>query len=301
MSDIRKLCFKRLNNNLNNDKFSKCKEYTKCSFFINYDGISCLPIDKLLFIVNIYNLKNINNKIIIDNTYINDKKYITNLLIDKLGEDQLDWINILDNKDIKNYYTYFLPIISDNKYVWLNTININEVLKRYEIVYPCFKFLGAVPCDHNFQYFKIDNLIKNGKTKFAIIYNTDDSKGPGQHWVAIYCNIDTNEIFYYDSTGNKPQEEFKLMINNIKKQLINLNNNKNNIIYKYNKNKHQYKGSECGVFSIFFIIRCLKNQNIDDIFNNLMNIKDDEVNKIRDLIFIFEDKKNIDYLKYYNF
>ena len=204
MSDIRKLCFKRLNNNLNNDKFSKCKEYTKCSFFINYDGISCLPIDKLLFIVNIYNLKNINNKIIIDNTYINDKKYITNLLIDKLGEDQLDWINILDNKDIKNYYTYFLPIISDNKYVWLNTININEVLKRYEIVYPCFKFLGAVPCDHNFQYFKIDNLIKNGKTKFAIIYNTDDSKGPGQHWVAIYCNIDTNEIFYYDSTGNKP-------------------------------------------------------------------------------------------------
>jgi len=30
-----------------------------------------------------------------------------------------------------------------------------------------------------------------------------------------------------------------------------------------------------------------------------MNIKDDEVNKIRDLIFIFKDKK-IDYLKYYD-
>ena len=40
-------------------------------------------------------------------------------------------------------------------------------------------------------------------------------------------------------------------------------------------------------------------QNIDHIFENKMNIKDNEVNKLRDLLFIFTDK-NIDYFKYYS-
>ena len=91
--------------------------------------------------------------------------------------------------------------------------------------------------------------------------------------------------------------EFKNFIDNIINQYKKLNNDK--YIYKYNQIQHQYKGSECGVFSIYFIIRCLKNYDINDIFQNKMNIRDDEVNKIRDLIFIFKDK-NIDYFKYYD-
>jgi len=208
MSDIRKLCFKRLDKE-NNKYFSKCKEYTKCSFNIKYDGISCLPIDKLLNIIYIYNKKNKNNQIIIDNNNINNKEYISNLLFNKLGEDQLDWINILDNdNDIKNYYTFFLPIISDKKYEWLNTININEVFKKYELLHTDFKFFGAVPCDYDISFININDLLKNCKTKFGIIYNTDDSNGPGQHWVAIYGNITNKEIYYYNSTGDKPQSEF---------------------------------------------------------------------------------------------
>ena len=197
MTEIRKICFQRLDKKTNyNKKFSKCKEYTKCSFNIKYDNLSCLPNDKLLHIIKIYNEKNRDNKIIYDDKNIKDKNYITKLLIDKLGEDQLNWINIIDDDNlIKEYYTYFLPIISDEKYVWLNTININEVLKRYEIIYPDFKFFGAVPCDYDFSYIDINDLIKIGKNKFGIVYNTDDSNGPGQHWVAIYGNITNKNIY----------------------------------------------------------------------------------------------------------
>jgi len=83
---IRKECFKRLDNE-NNKIFSKCKEYTKCSFNIKFDGISCLPIKYLINILYTYNKKNINNKIIFDEKKINDKNYVNNLLVKYMGED----------------------------------------------------------------------------------------------------------------------------------------------------------------------------------------------------------------------
>jgi hypothetical protein len=83
---IRKECFKRIDNE-NKNYFSKCKEYTKCSFNIKYDGISCLPIKYLINIIYLYNDKYEDNKIIYDNNLLDDKKYVTDLLINKLGED----------------------------------------------------------------------------------------------------------------------------------------------------------------------------------------------------------------------
>ena len=83
---IRKECFKRLDNE-NNKFFSKCKEYTKCSFNIKFDGISCLPNKYLQKIIYTYNEKNINNKIIYDENKIDDKNYVNNLLVKYMGED----------------------------------------------------------------------------------------------------------------------------------------------------------------------------------------------------------------------
>jgi len=80
--------------------------------------------------------------------------------------------------------------------------------KKYELLHTDFKFFGAVPCDYDISFININDLLKNCKTKFGIIYNTDDSNGPGQHWVAIYGNITNKEIYYYNSTGDKPQSEF---------------------------------------------------------------------------------------------
>jgi hypothetical protein len=83
---IRKKCFDRLDKE-NNKNFSKCKEYTKCSFHIDYDGISCLPLKYLQNIIIVYNMKNNKNKITYDNDKKNNKKYINDLLVEKLGDD----------------------------------------------------------------------------------------------------------------------------------------------------------------------------------------------------------------------
>ena len=62
---------------------------------------------------------------------------------------------------------------------------------------------------------------------------------------------------------------------------------KNKSLYKnididarFNKIQHQFKNSECGVYSINFIIRLLNGkENFDDITNNITN--DDVMNSCR--------------------
>ena len=83
---IRKKCFERIDKE-NTNYFSKCKEYTKCSFNIKYDGISCLPLKYLTNIIYLYNEKNKDNLIIYNDKMLNDKKYVNQLLVNKLGED----------------------------------------------------------------------------------------------------------------------------------------------------------------------------------------------------------------------
>jgi Ulp1 family protease len=52
---------------------------------------------------------------------------------------------------------------------------------------------------------------------------------------------------------------------------------------QHNKIRHQQKGSECGVYSINFILRLLKGETFDEITNNIT--LDEEVNKCRKVYF----------------
>ena len=48
---------------------------------------------------------------------------------------------------------------------------------------------------------------------------------------------------------------------------------------RYNKNQHQFKNTECGVYSMNFIIRLLDNEDFDNIVDNIT--KDDAMNACR--------------------
>jgi hypothetical protein len=52
---------------------------------------------------------------------------------------------------------------------------------------------------------------------------------------------------------------------------------------RYNKTRNQFKNSECGVYSINFILEMLNGKTFDDIENN--PIPDDDINKLRTNIF----------------
>ena len=57
---------------------------------------------------------------------------------------------------------------------------------------------------------------------------------------------------------------------------------------EYNHNRHQYKNSECGVYSLNFILRLLNGESFKNITEN--GLLDDAVNLCRDKYFKF--KKN---------
>jgi hypothetical protein len=62
-----------------------------------------------------------------------------------------------------------------------------------------------------------------------------------------------------------------------------LNQLNGNHLYEYNKKRHQYGGSECGMYSMNFLIESLKGNTLKDIENKV--ITDREVNILRNYLY----------------
>ena len=153
---------------------------------------------------------------------------------------------------------------------WLSSVDIMNVMKQYEKVYKCFDFFGPSPIDFDSKetdgvcvWEEICNLnIKqqqiNGKTKLGFIFNTDPHYKGGEHWISLFVNIKKATIFFFDSAGNNVPREVKALVDRIIKQGKALN-----IHFKFDKNypvEHQYGNTECGVYSLFFIVHMLEDK-----------------------------------------
>jgi uncharacterized protein Veg len=154
-----------------------------------------------------------------------------------------------------------------NKTEWLTTTDINSVMKQYENKYKNFKFIGPVPIDFDYEYsvgqcivnelcnINIATLLNRNIKKVGIIFNLDPHNKPGSHWVALYLDLVRYKVYYFDSYGMEPPSEIKKLVERIQEQGTNLGKN---IEYKYNQTRHQYKNSECGVYSMHFIVQLLE-------------------------------------------
>jgi hypothetical protein len=166
---------------------------------------------------------------------------------------------------------------------WLSNIDINKVLKQYEDNIPNFMYLGAVPIDFakirssKIDTFSIQNCIKNGKKYVGIVFNTDPSYKPGQHWICAFIDIPKREINFFDSYGKdgvypkEVQEFFDKIVAEGKKLRMKFH-------VKKNTTRHQLQNSECGVYCMYFISRRLK-MKFEDIVSD--RLPDSEVNKER--------------------
>lgn len=173
-----------------------------------------------------------------------------------------------------------------NKYEWLSTTDINEVMVQYEKKYENFRFFGPVPVDCPKDiYCELTDLdIKGLKAKgvdyIGVVFNLDRHDQSGSHWVALYINIPKSLITYYDSTSSEPPEDIKYFINMVG---IKLNQINGKHVYEYNKKRHQYGGSECGMYSMNFLIESLKGKTLMDIEKKL--ITDRDVNLLRNYLY----------------
>ena len=219
----------------------------------------------------------------------------------------------MNDKDILNT---FRPDGPEGKFEWLNTLHINDVMSQYEDKYNDFKFFGAVPIDFDdlpfvgIREINYDDLYNSGTKKIGFVFNLDEHWQSGSHWVALFSDLDKNQIYFFDSYGLRPEKRIRKLVERISKWCysknycksecseLNLSDSYMNKDYKnriesklnveYNHNRHQYKNSECGVYSLNFILRLLNGESFKNITEN--GLLDDDVNKCRDVYFKF--KKN---------
>lgn len=176
---------------------------------------------------------------------------------------------------------------------WLSSIEIMQVMKQYEKTYKCFEFIGPSPIDYDTHLsygecvweelckFNLQNNIQRGKFKVGIIFNLDKHTKDGSHWVAVFINIKNHKIYYLDSYGEKIPKQINKFANKIKKQARALNLPEFELIV--NKRRHQFSDSECGMYSLYFIIEMLKHDNFKKFQKK--RIKDNYMKKLRKIYF----------------
>jgi hypothetical protein len=222
----------------------------------------------------------------------------------------MDFVKALDDEEISK--NTFRPEGPANKYDWLSTTDIDKVVEQYQQKHKDFLFLGAVPADFEdlpilgVKDLDFDELKKNNKNKIGMVINLDEHNKSGSHWVALYTDLNKGQIYYFDSFAKKPSKRTRKFINKIVKYLYKNKYNKdikiNDIIQplknkttskivndvqkfdiKYNTIQHQFNNSECGVYSINFVVRLVGGETFDEVTKDIT--KDEKMNECRGVYF----------------
>lgn len=201
--------------------------------------------------------------------------------------------NVID-KEMREYT--FKPQMPNawlkDRNTWLSTTDIQKVMKQYEREYTDFKYYGPFPIDCPVEInCEVTNLdlkkhLKQGKKRIGIGYNLDKHYQPGSHWVSLYIDIPNSTIIYYDSTSGEAPYILRQFIEFLLKQLEGLNNKAR---FDYNRKQHQFGGSECGVYSMNFLVEMLKGKTLEDFQKK--KVSDFSVNLLRDYFYRTNQKK----------
>jgi hypothetical protein len=180
--------------------------------------------------------------------------------------------------------------------MWLDNFNIMGVMKQYQEAYPWFKFLGVFPIDFSapdpykhtntpkclYQEMCEINLkseYEKGVRGIGIIFNLDPHFKGGSHWVGLYINIKNIKkpfIGYYDSYGYKVPPLIARLMRSFKLQI-------NTCQMGYNARKFQYGNSECGMFSMYFIICMICGISFKNFCKD--SVSDDYMLQLRKILF----------------
>jgi hypothetical protein len=179
---------------------------------------------------------------------------------------------------------------------WLSSIDILEVMNQYEKKYKCFDFLGPSPIDYDTHklygecvweelcHFNLEQQIKKGHTKFGVIFNLDPHYKGGSHWVSLFINVKKKTIFYFDSAGETIPSQIKKFVDSVIEQGDNL---KYPIDFKFDENhpvEHQYGNTECGIYSIFFVVHMLEDKITGHYLKNHV-LKDEYMQQFRHVFY----------------
>lgn len=154
----------------------------------------------------------------------------------------------------------------DDPDMWLDSTNIENVMKQYEDAYSHFEFMGPFPIDFaapdpytkdknqclikEICSLRVAESMRNGTKYIGIIYNLDPHFKDGSHWVANFIDIPKHKCYYFDSYGYEPPKQVTRFMKWLTTQDPQMK-------LAYNARRFQHKDSECGMYSLYFIIRML--------------------------------------------
>jgi hypothetical protein len=133
-------------------------------------------------------------------------------------------------------------------------------------------------------------LIKERKpaTDFiGVVFNLDKHNESGSHWVSLFVNIPKGEINFWDSFAVNPPPEVSTLMKKIQKQARELGIK---LKIQINKKQHQFKNTECGMYSINFIVKQLEGKTFTEVCSHIIN--DDKMNGMRNEYFSLDSSAN---------
>ena len=178
---------------------------------------------------------------------------------------------------------------------WLSSLDIEKIEAQYCKLFEHYKFLGCIPIDFDLKSptgkclvdalcsTKLQDLYKNGTRQIGIIFNTDVHTGPGQHWIALFCDLHPDlefpRVTYFDSYADRPEEEVQRLMKRWRDSWETTGIHSKPMVTTYNTTRHQFKNSECGMYCLYFHYCCLIGIPMDE------KIPDQVIQKFRSLLF----------------
>ena len=218
------------------------------------------------------------------------------------SKDELCWVNNseLNLGTLRNVMKPSKPVEwKHNPRAWLSNIDIYDVLSQYSERFRTFYFVGVFPIDYDYKLspgncivnelcnINISQLLKEKKKQIGIVFNLDKHHEPGSHWVAVNIGLHPScknfGCFYYDSNAQDPPSEVEHLFEVVVEQLHQIYP-KRKIKITHNTLRKQFKNTECGMFCILFIIKCMRHYKFKQIIE--IDEYDDEVFNYRNVLFI---------------
>jgi hypothetical protein len=183
--------------------------------------------------------------------------------------------SLLSHKEKEELLKAFLRPSMPNEWkqkpdTWLNSDDIKNVMKQYDSAYKEFRFLGVVPIDFSAPdpydtsevkcmedtFCKVDFQAEraSGKKILGAVFNLDPHYKSGSHWVALAIDLKRNCVYYFDSYGMPPPKQVARFMRYLTLQEPKLR-------LESNGRRFQYSNTECGMYSMYFIIRMIAGES----------------------------------------
>ncbi len=173
---------------------------------------------------------------------------------------------------------------------WLSNTDIESVLKMYQDM-PGGDKLGYWDCvlmdDTSAKSYMVRPLsyyTNKGKTLVVCIGNTGTGSSSGIHWVTMLVDLRTKgspTVEFFDSTGSPPHREHLDWTEKMRGEVRAITGVEPSVLI--NKRVFQRKGSECGVYSLYYVKARLEGQTFQDITKD--PIPDDTMMEFRTYLF----------------